>query len=292
METSIKDNVGSPELVLKVLKQHLPYSLPTLRRLQFMETPGGCKTSNSHILSTFDTEAPGKNFLIAFLDFSRGPDTELWLYSSLENPANPGDDAVCEEQVLRLLARVRKIEGNYEAQRVTPGILLIGSIHTRVFKILQKHSLVKSQTSEHFKFLFRLKDLPLGRALPDGLSWSEVRPSDMPLILSRTPIPYQERMMKLNPSTSIESSTCIPIAWAFLGPDGSLKLLHCEEEYRGRGFAKAVALKLFNDNAVDLVQDGLYHADVAVENLQSQGVCKSLKGTAEWTTYWGWVTIS
>ncbi|KAH8746450.1 hypothetical protein F5882DRAFT_471407 [Hyaloscypha sp. PMI_1271] len=40
-------------------------------------------------------EAPGKNFLIAFLDFSRGPDTELWLYSSLENPANPGDDAVC-----------------------------------------------------------------------------------------------------------------------------------------------------------------------------------------------------
>jgi len=192
METSIKDNVGSPELVLKVLKQHLPYSLPTLRRIQFMETPGGYKTSNSHILSTFDTEAPGKNFLIAFLDFSRGPDTELWLYSSLENPATPGDDAVCEEQVLRLLARVRKIEGNYEAQRVTPGILLIGSIHTRVFKILQKHSLVKSQTSEHFKFLFRVKDLPLGRALPDGLSWSEVRPSDMPLILSRTPIPYQE----------------------------------------------------------------------------------------------------
>jgi hypothetical protein len=192
METSIKDNVGSPELVLKVLKQHLPYSLPTLRRLQFMETPGGCKTSNSHILSTFDTEAPGKDFLIAFLDFSRGPDTELWLYSSLENPATPGDDAVCEEQVLKLLARVRKIEGNYEAQRATPGILLIGSIHTRVFKILQKHSLVKSRTSEHFKFLFRVKDLPLGRALPDGLSWSEVRPSDMPLILSRTPIPYQE----------------------------------------------------------------------------------------------------
>lgn len=46
-----------------------------------------------------------------------------------------------------------------------------------------------------------------------------------------------------------------------------------------------MALKLFNDSAVDLVKDGLYHADVAVENLQSQGVCKSLKGTVEWTTY-------
>jgi hypothetical protein len=36
---------------------------------------------------------------------------------------------------------------------------------------------------------------------------------------------------------------------------------------------------------VDLVQDGLYHADVAVDNFQSQGVCRSLKGTAEWSVY-------
>jgi hypothetical protein len=169
-----------------------------------METPGGCKTSHSHILSTFDTEVPSKDFLIAFLDFSRGPDTEMWLYSSLENPATPGDHTVCEEQVLNLLARVRKIEGNYEAQRVTPGILLIGSVHTRVFKILQKHSLVKSQTPEHFKFLFRVKDLPLGRELPDGLSWSEVRPSDMPLILSRTPIPYQESVSPFGKGPTID----------------------------------------------------------------------------------------
>jgi hypothetical protein len=46
-----------------------------------------------------------------------------------------------------------------------------------------------------------------------------------------------------------------------------------------------VTLKLFDSRAVDLVQDGLYHADVSVDNLQSQGVCRSLKGTAEWTTY-------
>lgn len=36
---------------------------------------------------------------------------------------------------------------------------------------------------------------------------------------------------------------------------------------------------------MDLVQDGLHHADVAVENFQSQGVCRSLKGTAEWSVY-------
>lgn len=192
MDISVKDNVEPTELVIQTLTQHLPYSLPTLRRLQFMETPGGCKTSYSHVLSTFDTEAPRKDFLVAYLDFSRGPDTEMWLYSSLEHPATQGDEIVCEEQVIKLLARVREIEGAYEAPRATPGILLIGSLHKKIFQILQKHSLVGSQTPEHFKYLFRVKDLPLEQELPDGLSWSPVRSSDMPLILSRTSIPYQE----------------------------------------------------------------------------------------------------
>ena len=58
-----------------------------------------------------------------------------------------------------------------------------------------------------------------------------------------------------------------------------------QEEYRGQGFAKAVTLKLLRDRAVDLVPDGLYHADVDVGNLQSQGVCRSLNGTTEWSGY-------
>jgi hypothetical protein len=198
MEISIKDNIEPTELVIQTLTQHLPYSLPALRRLQFMETTVGYKTSNLHVLSTFDTEAPGKDFFVACLDFSRGPDTEMWLYSSLENPATPGDEAVCEKQVLKLLARVREIEGAFEAQRATPGILLIGSLHKRVSQLLQKHSLVERQTEEHFKFLFRVKDLPLGRQLPDGLLWSPVRTSGIPLVLSRTSIPYQESVRPFN----------------------------------------------------------------------------------------------
>jgi hypothetical protein len=85
------------------------------------------------------------------------------------------------------------------------------------------------------------------------------------------------------------------------GLDGSLKTLHCEagipspysrtllmgyqEEYRGRGLAKAVTLRLFREGTADFGQDGFSHADVAVENLQSQGVCKSLKGTVRWRNY-------
>jgi hypothetical protein len=58
-----------------------------------------------------------------------------------------------------------------------------------------------------------------------------------------------------------------------------------QEEYRGRGLAKAVSLRLLRERTTDFGQDGFAHADVAVDNLQSQGVCKSLKGTARWNVY-------
>ena len=46
-----------------------------------------------------------------------------------------------------------------------------------------------------------------------------------------------------------------------------------------------MSLKLFHETVADLAQDDLYHADVAVENLQSQGVCRSLKGEVAWSVY-------
>lgn len=163
-----------------------------------MGTPGGRSTPDSHILSTFDTEAPGKDFLVAFLDFSRAADTAMWLYSSLQNPKDPGDESVCESQVLELVARARDIEKASGGDRRSPGVMLIGSVHEKILQILRKHSLVKDQTPEHFKFLFRVKDLPSGRELPEGLSWSSIREADIPLVLSRTSIPYEASVSHLS----------------------------------------------------------------------------------------------
>jgi len=162
-----------------------------------METPGGRKTPHSHVLSTFDTEAPGRDFLVAFLDMSRAADTAMWLYSSLQHPHDPGDEAICESQVLELVSRVQDLEKTYEGQRKTPGVVLIGSVHEKILQLLQKHSLVQAQTPEHYKFLFRVKDLPPGRELPDGLSWSSIRSTDIPLVLSRTSIPYEASVSHL-----------------------------------------------------------------------------------------------
>ncbi|KAK8087982.1 GNAT family protein, partial [Apiospora hydei] len=75
-----------------------------------------------------------------------------------------------------------------------------------------------------------------------------------------------------------------PISWCFLGPDASLSSLHCEEPYRGRGYAKAVATKLIKDHLKDYGGDDstLCCAEVASNNPSSQGVCKSLDGKIGW----------
>lgn len=70
------------------------------------------------------------------------------------------------------------------------------------------------------------------------------------------------------------------------GPDGTLSTLHCEEPYRGRGLAKALAVKLIQDHVKGNGGDGYCFAHVAPDNVQSQAVCRSLGGEILWTTSW------
>jgi hypothetical protein len=128
------------------------------------------------------------------------------------------------------------------------------------------------------------------------------------------------RTMKLLPSTALYLDDGTPVAWAFLGkkqahnglgeylvfhfcspcnrlinlvfdigPDSSLSSLHCEEPYRGKGIAKAVAVRALRDHLKNYVDDGqpaYGWADVAPDNVQSRGVCRSLKGKVKWQITW------
>jgi hypothetical protein len=66
--------------------------------------------------------------------------------------------------------------------------------------------------------------------------------------------------------------------------------VHTEQEYRGKGIAKAVATRIFREHAPGLAVDGegnaWSHADVYVGNVQSESVCKSLGGKRLWNYYW------
>ncbi|KAK3328969.1 hypothetical protein B0H66DRAFT_585538 [Apodospora peruviana] len=178
--------------------------------------------------------------------------------------------------------------------------VLIGSLHEAVRQRMLRKGIKMSKTLNvedelewEFcgKWLFREEDLSkvsssdgviVGR---NGMTmrWDKVRREDVALILSRTSIKRQEATLLLLPSTVIRLEDGTPVAWGFMGLDGTLMTLHVEEPYRGQGLAKAVASKLMRDHIKDYGDDGWGVADVFVSNYQSQGVCKSIGGKLCWT---------
>lgn len=93
--------------------------------------------------------------------------------------------------------------------------------------------------------------------------------------------------MRLLPSAAVVDKTTDALAaWAFLGADGSLTHLYVEEAYRGQGLAKAVSLKLYHEEIPNYGSDSYAHADVEIQNEESQGVAKRLGGDQLWTIHW------
>ncbi|KAI0486258.1 hypothetical protein F4859DRAFT_362668 [Xylaria cf. heliscus] len=321
-----------PEALLELLARapHLLHALPLARRMRFTKFPGGI-TEHARILwasgialedylerspdGAEEEEEEAAPFAAAYLDFSRGPETELWIYSSLEQ-TRPGTPPAGEEgregegeQLRRaeetacavaLLRQVKRLQDEYFApgsaaarEREFPTIL-VGNLDEDVRQRLAGAGMDVLSTGLYDKFIFRTDELPnvrLPEVLGDGgdarrLLWDRLRPEDIQFALSRSKIPRKERTVKLLPSTALYLDDGTPVAWAFLGPDSSLSGLHCEEPYRGRGLAKAVAVKVLQDHLRDYSDDGHGWADVAPDNLQSQGVCRSLNGRPKWQISW------
>ena len=149
--------------------------------------------------------------------------------------------------------------------------------------------------------------------LPAGLHWSSLSAKDLTTVRSRTHIPRREGTMRLIPSVCVRrlpgfvhptsslrpSHTPAedapigpddPIAWGFLGVDGSLSSLHVEPAFRGLGLAKAVAAKLFVEgiSTVHGATSGerWAHSEVAEDNEPSLGVMRSLGGKKGREMWW------
>ncbi|KAI0817499.1 hypothetical protein GGR55DRAFT_693716 [Xylaria sp. FL0064] len=346
-----------PEALIKLLaRSHPLLTLPLIRRLQFAaKFPGGI-TEHARILwcsrvaleehpllgaskgddggkvgvveGAKEEEVP---FAAAYLDFSRGPETELWIYSSMERrfygiedgtgrgkeegagegEGEKGLSNLEREEIACAVALLREVKRQQDlyfvpgsaraAEREFP-TMLIGNLN----EVLRERLVAPDvrmdivSTGLYDKWIFEIGKLPEVE-LPEVLSgsggsdekegrrwaWDTVRKEDVAFTISRTKIPRRERTMKLLSSTALYLDDGRPIAWAFLGPDSSLSSLHCEEQYRGRGIAKAVAVRVLRDHLKDYGGDAYYGwADVAPDNLQSQGVCRSLNGQPRWQISW------
>ncbi|CAJ2501657.1 Uu.00g045100.m01.CDS01 [Anthostomella pinea] len=339
MSTEVTIHTTPPPALINLLRSHhLPPALPLLRRLHFTRFPGGI-TPHARILFASSSATPltddmpaGARFVAGYLDLSRGPETELWLYSSMEhrgaaaadgggnegggNEGNEGEEdqaRECTAHATSLLREVKRQRDSYvfagNAREGTTGTVLLGTLSERLRLALVRYAGVvfPYRLELYDKWVFRVDELPEVRSpaavlvlVGDGsgegesgigMRWDRVRREDLPLVLSRTHINRKERTVRLLPSTAIYLNDGTPVAWAFLGPDSSLSSLHCEEPYRGRGLAKAVAVKVLQDHLKDYDDEGYGWADVATDNSQSQGVCKSLGGKVMWQVSWSRIDL-
>lgn len=150
-----------------------------------------------------------------------------------------------------------------------------------------------------------------GRRLPPGLRWGRLRERDFALVRSRSSIPRRDATLRECAGVAVfeegdrqeedNKEERAPVAWAFVAKDGSLKALHVEPPFRGKGVAKAVGARVMclplvrrdtgkgegrKELELDEEEDGLAHADVAVGNVASERVCEALGGEDLWRSWW------
>lgn len=154
------------------------------------------------------------------------------------------------------------------------------------------------------EYIFNLDEPPLSDLLsrddrddlPEGLHWGELQYKHFALVRSRTQIPRQDRTLVSLPNVGIfpthttgEDPDPDPVAWAFVGLDGSLSTLQVEPEWRGKGLAKKITVKLFREKMGVFWEEGLprlAHDYVIKGNVASVGVSNSMGGRSEWDSYW------
>ncbi|KAF4976590.1 hypothetical protein FZEAL_6768 [Fusarium zealandicum] len=282
--------------LLTLLSDQLPYSLSLLRRLQFTKFEGGLSPTARVVFISQSTGLendglPPRRFTAAYIEVGGVPDTQMWIYSTLEHPDESAskDSPVYEHQLARLVDECIGIAKAYNGKLVYPGAVLLGTLHDSVREILTKSGRVEPRsTGAYDKWLFRYEDIPGGGdELPGGLNWGTASEDDCRIVVSRTDIPRTVEVLSRMPSLVIKLDDGTPVSWAFLGWflstlslflltrlgfDGSLVSLHCEEPYRRRGLAKALAAKLFREKMLEFADDGWCSADVAPDNDGSRGM--------------------
>lgn len=322
---SLADPVGKGTVsqALDILRPFLPTSLPLYRRLQI-----GRFFQDTVLITNLPSldEHPSNNeqpWYLAFLDRAARPETEFWIFASWEadiDPSTPSQEASENELMKTLLQHIKSLplpkshhqdsldaeaskiakesskdssgltHKDYVAHLSNPSIILLGAIHERTSQIIHRLGLHDwAAPNDTYIFSSLPESLPESKPLPEGLHWSQLQYSDLALVRSRTQIPRQAKTLAILPHFTIRNAEDVPVAWAFVGLDGSLTTLHVEPEYRGKGLAKAITAKLFQEKMDWLWEDGvdkMSHGYVIEGNDASSAVCSSLGGKNGWKAYW------
>lgn len=295
---------GVPPELLELLTLHLPTSLTLLRRLQFAAFKDFTKP-DARIVFSSDTDGFGdvststkpRSFAVAYVEFSGGPDAQMFMYSSLEH-ADKQDGSEHEMHIANVVRELIRLRKEYGGKLVYGNSVLLGSLHSKVRKILVKSGRVTPRPSgDYDKWLFRMESVPEPQQTPEGMQWGKASLEDCRLVASRTDIPRPPESLVKLPGLMLKLVDGTPVCWAFIALDGSLISLHCEAGYRRRGFAKMLAAKLLRQ-AFDGYSDGRFtgsewlSADVAPDNEGSRAICRSLNAVPRWSVSWVLLDLS
>jgi hypothetical protein len=176
-----------------------------------------------------------------------------------------------------------------------PSILLFGAVHKTTTHHLTALNLAATHIlpiMPNHTFIFPLSALPPPVSLPPTLRWGKLQPKHYPLIRSRTEIARQDFTLARLPNLAIfpvSPTDASPVAWAFVGLDGSLTSLHTEAPFRRMGLAKALTAKLFREEMGHFWEAGVEkfaHGNVAVGNEASARMCRQLGGRDVGEVFW------
>ncbi|KAM0708974.1 hypothetical protein Q7P35_003010 [Cladosporium inversicolor] len=218
------------------------------------------------------------------------------LQSEAPPPSIHPDDAVltAHSQIATKDASRRKPPSS-AAQLTNPATMLWGAVHAATTARLQALDLPATHllpVMPNHTFVFPISALPEPAPLPPTLRWGKLQKQHFPLVRSRTEIARQDFTLARLPNLAIfpvEPADAAPVAWAFVGLDGSLTTLHTETLHRRMGLAMALTAKLFREEMGFFWEEGVERlalGNVAVGNEASASMCRRLGGEDIGEVFW------
>jgi hypothetical protein len=217
-----------------------------------------------------------------------------FLTSIANHPTPPSIHA--DKDVLAAASQLATYNNNKNpTQLPNPSLLLFGAVHKTTTTHLEALGVAATHIlpiMPNHTFIFPLSALPPPTSLPPTLRWGKLLPIHFPLVRSRTEIARQDFTLARLPNLAIfpvSPADAAPVAWAFVGLDGSLTTLHTEAPFRRMGLARALTAKLFIEEMSQFWEEGVErfaHGNVAVGNEASARMCRQLGGRDVGEVFW------
>ncbi|CAG8959389.1 hypothetical protein HYFRA_00001287 [Hymenoscyphus fraxineus] len=286
-----------------LLSHHLPLSNAIHNRLR---APQNTPLRHCLFAATFSPDTsnstPSEPWTILFSDRSRLKESQIWIFNSLITspvPLSPQESKTLRLQVREAVHFLKNTEVTEAPGWPFDPLLRFGGVHSLITEALV------AEFPDAISYITRwnMYTIPTTSSpsasgkrplhsqekktntLPPSFTLARVPTSHLPLIISTSSIPRQAETLQQQANACILNPEGEPVAWVYLGLDGSLATLYVVPAYRGKGLATIVArdlLKRLEEGGFEDLgirgSSGWVHAEAKEGNVESEAVMRRLGG--------------